>query len=78
MMDAKSKRPMGMAAFTVIWAGQICSLLGTAMANFGLTLWAYEVTGRATRWPWLASSGSPLSSSSGRSLACSSTAAIGS
>ena len=32
----------------VIWAGQIASLLGTAMSQFGLTLWAYELTGKAT------------------------------
>jgi DHA3 family macrolide efflux protein-like MFS transporter len=37
-----------MVAFTVIWLGQIISLLGTAMSQFGLTLWAYEVTGKAT------------------------------
>jgi MFS family permease len=37
-----------MVAFTIIWLGQIVSLLGTAMSTFGLTLWAYEVTGKAT------------------------------
>jgi MFS family permease len=37
-----------MRTFTIIWAGQIVSLLGTAMTQFGLTLWAYEVTGKAT------------------------------
>jgi MFS family permease len=37
-----------MAAFTIVWIGQIVSLLGTAMSQFGLTLWAYEVTGKAT------------------------------
>jgi MFS family permease len=37
-----------MATFTIIWVGQIASLLGTAMSQFGLTLWAYDVTGRAT------------------------------
>jgi len=37
-----------MTAFTVIWIGQILSLLGTAMSQFALTLWAYEVTGKAT------------------------------
>lgn len=42
------KRPTGMVGFTIVWIGQIVSLLGTAMSNFALTLWAYEVTGRAT------------------------------
>ncbi len=42
------RRPIGMVAFTIVWIGQIVSLLGTAMSNFALTLWAYEVTGKAT------------------------------
>ena len=41
-------RPRGMAAFTVVWAGQIASLLGTACSQFALTLWAYKTTGLAT------------------------------
>ena len=47
-MEPRRQRPSGMATFTIIWAGQIASLLGTAMSQFGLTLWAYDVTGRAT------------------------------
>ncbi len=46
--EFSQKRPTGMAAFTIVWIGQIVSLLGTAMSNFALTLWAYEVTGKAT------------------------------
>jgi DHA3 family macrolide efflux protein-like MFS transporter len=46
--EPRQKRPIGMAAFTIVWSGQVFSLLGTAMSNFALTLWAYEVTGRAT------------------------------
>ena len=45
---AKTKRPTGMLGFTIVCAGQAISLLGTAMTSFGLTLWAYEVTGKAT------------------------------
>ncbi len=37
-----------MQLFMVIWIGQVFSLLGTAMGNFGLTLWAYDVTKQAT------------------------------
>jgi len=37
-----------MGAFTVAWIGQLVSLLGTAMSNFALTIWAYEITGKAT------------------------------
>jgi DHA3 family macrolide efflux protein-like MFS transporter len=47
-MQTPQQRPTGMVAFSVIWIGQVVSLLGTAMSQFGLTLWAYEVTGKAT------------------------------
>ena len=47
-METSTKRPTGMTAFLVIWLGQIFSLLGTAVSNFGLTLWAWEVSGKAT------------------------------
>ncbi len=43
--DLKSR---GLRIFTLIWIGQIFSLLGTSMSNFGLTLWAYDVTQKAT------------------------------
>jgi hypothetical protein len=33
-------RLRGMTGFTVIWAGQFVSLLGTSMTNFALTMWA--------------------------------------
>ena len=45
---SEQKRPTGMRAFWIIWAGQVISLLGTSMTNFGLTIWAYEQTGEAT------------------------------
>jgi DHA3 family macrolide efflux protein-like MFS transporter len=47
-MRTSPERRAGMAGFTVVWAGQVVSLLGTAMSQFALTLWAYEVTGQAT------------------------------
>ena len=37
-----------MRAFVVVWIGQVVSLLGTAMTTFALTLWTYQVTGKAT------------------------------
>lgn len=46
-MNEQPRLP-GMRAFFVVWAGQIISLLGTAMTEFGLTIWAYEKTGKAT------------------------------
>lgn len=37
-----------MFGFTIVWIGQIVSLLGTSMTTFALTIWAYEITGTAT------------------------------
>ncbi|HEX9262682.1 MAG TPA: MFS transporter, partial [Candidatus Bathyarchaeia archaeon] len=37
-----------MPGFTVIWVGQMLSLLGTTMTSFALTIWAWQVTGQAT------------------------------
>ena len=37
-----------MLAFTVVWLGQIISVLATNMTQFGLTIWVYEKTGSAT------------------------------
>ena len=39
---------MGMKAFTIIWAGQFVSLLGTQMSQFALTIWTWDKTGTAT------------------------------
>ncbi|MDZ7704202.1 MAG: MFS transporter [Trueperaceae bacterium] len=38
----------GMRGFTVVWAGQVVSLLGTSMTQFALTIWAWQETGQAT------------------------------
>lgn len=38
----------GMTGFTIVWIGQVISLLGTNMTGFGATIWAYEKTGSAT------------------------------
>jgi len=43
-----TSRLRGMTGFTIIWAGQFVSLLGTSMTNFALTIWAWEQTGQAT------------------------------
>ncbi len=37
-----------MHGFTVVWAGQFVSLLGTGMTGFALTIWAWQLTGKAT------------------------------
>lgn len=41
-------RPRGMFGFTLVWAGQIVSVLSTNMTAFALTIWVFEKTGSAT------------------------------
>ena len=43
-----SKRLSGMPGFTVVWLGQIISVLASMMTQFALTIWAFERTGSAT------------------------------
>jgi MFS family permease len=43
------KKPLNsMRSFFIVWAGQVFSLLGSAMSRFALTIWAYQITGQAT------------------------------
>ncbi|MCB9133944.1 MAG: MFS transporter [Anaerolineales bacterium] len=37
-----------MTAFTIIWFGQLVSLLGSGMTTFAISIWAWEATGKAT------------------------------
>ena len=43
-----SKRPTGMFAFTIVWLGQIISVMASSMTGFGLTIWMYQQTKSAT------------------------------
>ena len=43
-----AKPPTGMRSFTVIWFGQLVSMLGTGMTNFALSFYIFEKTGQAT------------------------------
>lgn len=47
-MEAIPKQPVGMRAFTIVWIGQVISLLGTGMTSFALIIWAWQKTGSAT------------------------------
>jgi MFS transporter, DHA3 family, macrolide efflux protein len=47
-MSTKTSSPTGMSAFTLIWVGQLISLLSTGMVRFALTIWAWQETGAAT------------------------------
>ena len=44
----KTKRPMAMRAFAIIWFGQLISILGSAMTGFAVTIWVYQETEKAT------------------------------
>ncbi len=41
-------RPTGMFGFSIVWIGQILSVLATNMSVFALTIWVFEETGSAT------------------------------
>lgn len=43
-----SDRLSGMRGFTVIWLGQLVSMLGTGMTNFALSFYIFEQTGQAS------------------------------
>ena len=43
--------PSSFRGFVLVWLGQVVSLLGSAMTWFALTLWAYELTEKATAVP---------------------------
>jgi len=49
----KSNRPTGMFGFTMVWLGQIVSVLATNMSAFALTIWVFEKTGSATALAWV-------------------------
>lgn len=41
-------RPAGMAAFIIIWLGQVVSVLASTMSQFALSIWLYQQTESAT------------------------------
>jgi MFS transporter, DHA3 family, macrolide efflux protein len=48
MDNTAVKRPSGMFGFTLVWIGQIVSVLASAMSQFGLTIWMFQKTESAT------------------------------
>lgn len=38
----------GMRGFTIVWFGQLVSMLGTGMTNFALSFWLFQKTGQAS------------------------------
>src|SRR6185295_2066118 len=47
-MDNTTNRPSGMFGFTIVWIGQIVSVLASAMSQFALTIFMFQETGSAT------------------------------
>ena len=47
-MDKTPNRPSGMFGFTIVWIGQIISVLASAMSQFALTIFMFQETGSAT------------------------------
>jgi MFS transporter, DHA3 family, macrolide efflux protein len=47
-MTALRQKMVGMRGFTVIWIGQMASMLGSGMTNFALSYWIFQQTGEAT------------------------------
>jgi DHA3 family macrolide efflux protein-like MFS transporter len=47
-LQKTQKGPSGMTGFTIVWLGQLVSVLATNMSGFGLTIWAFQLTGSAT------------------------------
>lgn len=48
MEETSTRRPTGMFGFTIVWLGQIVSVLASAMSQFGLTIWMFQKTQSAT------------------------------
>ena len=44
MQETSTKRPAGMFGFTIVWLGQIISVLASSMSQFGLSIWMYDQT----------------------------------
>lgn len=44
------RRPIGFAAFTVLWCGQFLSVIGTRMTNFALSVWVWDQTRDTTQF----------------------------
>jgi MFS family permease len=38
-----------MSVFTLVWLGQVVSLMGTGLTGFGLGIWVYQLTGSITQ-----------------------------
>jgi hypothetical protein len=47
-MEKMTNRPGGMFGFTIVWLGQIVSVIASGMSQFALTIFMFQETGSAT------------------------------
>jgi len=47
-MRSRTSQPAGMLGFSIVWFGQFVSLIGSGMSQFALSIWAWQITGKAT------------------------------
>jgi DHA3 family macrolide efflux protein-like MFS transporter len=48
MKQTSTKRPSGIFGFTIVWLGQIISILASGMSGFALNIWLFQQTRSAT------------------------------
>ena len=48
MNNQNNGQPKSLRTFLIIWIGQFISLVGSGLTGFGLSVWVYTETGRAT------------------------------
>ncbi|HCB01716.1 MAG TPA: MFS transporter, partial [Anaerolineae bacterium] len=48
MQETSTNKLSGMFGFTIVWIGQIVSVLASMMTQFALTIWMFQETGSAT------------------------------
>ncbi len=46
--QAAPRQPRGMLGFTIVWLGQLVSVLASSMSGFALSIWMFQKTGSAT------------------------------
>lgn len=47
-MNAAKTQKTNLRTFIIIWCSQVGSILGSEMTNFAVTIWAWNITGKAT------------------------------
>ena len=47
-MADRTGKPKSMKTFLVIWVGQLISIIGSGLTGFGLSVWIFSQTGKAT------------------------------